>query len=626
MRVVIFSGGTGSIALQRGLYHLLDTRLDGVCTKIIVNAYDNALSSGAVRKVVDGKILAPSDVRKNHATRLQLESPASPWLGFLNDRFTVESAAVRSLCSRKVALLTQLLEQQAQAPSHAEMLCGALESYFSSPSAPTIEYRDFSFANIIYAGLAKMNGNSLRMAAKIMAEAMNIPDHVLLNDDESLFLGAITRSGERVHDEGEIVSWGNAIDPFVDVFFSDVHGNARKPHLCLEAWKAIIEADLIILSSGTLWSSLIPTYASEGFQVAINDSEATVLMVMNRVPDRDSPGQTASDIIDILVPRYFGIGRLHVIADKNGHSSMRTLERSALSKVASFTRARISKTEDKPDKHDPQSLADAIGCVYFRDYLNGNFVLFDYDDTLVGRGNRYPRSSRVNMRALHDLNRLIGVGICSGNSIRAINATGETGAPLSRLQIEDKSIQIFADGGLNEYKFHTDLTGVRAGGHLEPVRCIYPDALLPASGAYAVERVIEGLLRAGLPFSSIENRGNALIAIKPVAPDDRSAVVSLVRHILAGSDLQVRSSGKTTIEICKPTLSKVWSVRSLFDRFDETLKLTYVGDECASGNDHDIETLTRAHSESRCLRVRSPTETAFFIHALITHLRSNAQR
>jgi 2-phospho-L-lactate transferase/gluconeogenesis factor (CofD/UPF0052 family) len=626
MRIVIFSGGTGSIVLQQGLYQALETHFDDVCTKLIVNAYDNGLSSGAVRWVADGRILAPSDVRKNHATRLQLEHPASPWLGFLNDRFTAESAEVHSLCNRKVILLTQLLERQGQVSSCEESLCGALESYFSSLRASTIEYHDFSFANIIYAGLAKANGDSLRTAARIMSEAMGIPDHVLLNDDESLFLGAITRSGVRVDDEGEIVSWGNVTDPFVDVFFCDVHGSERRPHLCLEAWKAILEADLIILSSGTMWSSLIPTYASDGFRAAISDSEARVLMVMNRVPDKDSPGQSASDIIDILVPRYFDVARLHVIADINGHADMRTLGQSALAKVASFTRADISKPQDKLDKHDPRKLADAIGRVYFQEYLDGNFVLFDYDDTLVGRGSRYPRSSRVNMRAIHDLSRLVGVGICTGNAIRAIDAGREPVAPDNSPLFDRKSIQIFADGGVNEYAFRLDSSSGCFGGHLESVRCIHPEALLPTSGVHCVERIIEALLRAGIPLASMENRGNALIAIKPVAPNDRPAIMSLVRHILAGSDLQVRNTGKTTIEICKPNLSKIWSVRSIFGRFQGSLKMTYVGDECVSGNDHDVETLTKERPGSRCLRVKNPTETAFFICSLITHLTSNAQR
>ena len=62
MKIVIVAGGTGSIALQSGLYRLIDQEFDGVDTKVLVNAYDNGLSTGAVRRVMGGRILGPSDV------------------------------------------------------------------------------------------------------------------------------------------------------------------------------------------------------------------------------------------------------------------------------------------------------------------------------------------------------------------------------------------------------------------------------------------------------------------------------------------------------------------------------------------------------------------------------------
>src|SRR5271168_5393702 len=111
MNIVILAGGTGSIALQTGLYELLDKQLDGIDTKVIVNAYDNGLSTGAVRKVMDGKILGPSDVRKNQTTRLALEKPKSHWLPFLNIRFTVESSKARSFCHDQVTRLEVGVEE-----------------------------------------------------------------------------------------------------------------------------------------------------------------------------------------------------------------------------------------------------------------------------------------------------------------------------------------------------------------------------------------------------------------------------------------------------------------------------------------------------------------------------------
>src|ERR1039458_7341154 len=105
MNIVILAGGTGSIALQTGLYNLLDSHLDGVDTKILINGYDNGMSTSAVRQVMGRKILGPSDVRKNQTTRLELENPKSPWLKFLNIRFTVESSKAQNFCFEKISEL-----------------------------------------------------------------------------------------------------------------------------------------------------------------------------------------------------------------------------------------------------------------------------------------------------------------------------------------------------------------------------------------------------------------------------------------------------------------------------------------------------------------------------------------
>jgi 2-phospho-L-lactate transferase/gluconeogenesis factor (CofD/UPF0052 family) len=141
-----------------------------------------------------------------------------------------------------------------------------------------------------------------------MAKIMGIKDNVILNDDTSLFLGAVTRSGKQITDEGEIVCWNNPTDPIIDLTFTDAYGEQRDPRLCDEAKTAIADADVIILSSGTQWSSLIPTYASLGFRYTMANAKADIIMVMNKVPDKDAPDQSASDIINTIVPGYFPNG------------------------------------------------------------------------------------------------------------------------------------------------------------------------------------------------------------------------------------------------------------------------------------------------------------------------------
>lgn len=624
MKIVILTGGTGSIALQRGLYNALDANVDGIDTKVVVNAYDNGLSTGAVRQVMKGQILGPSDVRKNQATRLRLMDPNSPWLNFMDFRFTAETADARKMCLEQITTLLKDLARQGRNVACREQLLGAVDVFFNSAAASTIEYHDFSVSNIVYAGLSRANANSMRAAARIMSEAMRIPDNVLLNDDNSLFLGAITQSGRRIQDEAEIVAWGSNTDPIVDVFFVDANGNESLPTLCLEAWQAIVEADLIILSSGTQWSSLIPTYASIGFTAAIRDSKAKILMVMNRVPDKDSPSLSASDIIDALVPRFFDVGRLHVLIDSNGHPRMRALEQRAMAKIASLTQCELSGHSDPAEKHNPDKLAAAIGHVFFKEYTDSRLLLFDYDDTLFGRANRFPKSSRFNINGIHRLNGLADIGICTGNTIKALDLGYQPVPSMKVNGFSHKPLHVFADGGINEYLYDNDLKS-QNNGLPELVKCISPEAMLPQAGAHCCREVIDALKRAGIPESKIENRGNVLIAIRPLDPSIRQAVVSLARNIVRDSGLEVRESGTTTVEIYNPALSKIHALKYLCKEYSDLPKITYVGDECDSGNDYEVKEFSTKEPRIKCLQVDSPAKTAFFIYTLIANLENNAQ-
>lgn len=630
MKIVILAGGTGSIALQTGLYQALDSIIDGVETKVIVNAYDNGLSTGAVRKVCDGRILGPSDVRKNQTTRLKLENPDSKWNGFLDIRFTAESSAAQSFCRSAVV---ELFKQDQKSPAiqtskQAEdlatkraLLLEAIDTYFASPNAINTDYNDFSLANIIYAGFAKANGNSLRAAAKIMASMMGIQDNVILNDDTSLFLGAVTASGVRVTDESDIVSWGSLDDPFVDVTFTDVAGNEKLPVLCSEAREAIVAANMIIMSSGTQWSSLIPTYASIGFKEAIAESKAKILMVMNRQPDKDSPGQTAGDIVEAIVPRFFPVGRVSMIRDTTGHPSMGKFTDSQwelLANVYSYDPG--ASFGGKPTHHAPNALAAAVGATYFKEYLASDHFMFDYDDTLVGRGNTLPKASAENRRLLTEMVMLWSkdVSVCTGNSIRAISLHAKTDVRYRPDRQRDLAAElvVYADGGVNKYLYPVIVEGNDDAAKARHVGCTQPNAVMPAT--YAA--LANALKEAGIPMSKIENRGNTVLSIRPIDPEYRDIVLSLVKKVVSdlGHGLQATATGRTTIDIAHPMLAKALTARTVVEELPNANgTLTFVGDEFENGNDAPVKFMD--HPRVRCLHVSSPAETAFFLTTLTNY-------
>jgi hypothetical protein len=263
-------------------------------------------------------------------------------------------------------------------------------------------------------------------------------------------------------------------------------------------------------------------------------------------------------------------------------------------------------------KHDEGKLAHAIGLAYFGDMLFSERFMFDYDDTLVGRGNTFPRASSFNREAIK---KIAKAAICTGNSIKAINLRSIDPRWPGEDTASDK-ITVFADGGINEYEYSLMLTPGNEDDGVQNrlVRCVDTDALFSKKGAYGTENIISLLVESGIARSKIENRGDAMITIKPIHEEYRPIVMSLVAKLLEGGGFVVRSAGRTTIEIAKPNLSKVAAVQSVLDDVSGTI--TYVGDEFyPGGNDYTIFQLD--DKRVRCQHTGGPPETAFFIATLL---------
>ena len=212
--IVVFSGGTGSIAIQEGFSAIYGN--DNYNLDIIINAYDNGKSTGFCRKVFDSKILGPSDLRKNHMTQFKIQHSAE-----LKDFSSRESVIYRMFNLRMDAASKEdyynkgceLLEKSRDAVGDKDTyyLKSLLDFFFFEnirnnvwrKTVGNVRFDDFSIANVFYSSAAAMNGNSLRLAGKDMAAVLGIKDNVHLISDVNLYLEAKTESGHIIADEGE---------------------------------------------------------------------------------------------------------------------------------------------------------------------------------------------------------------------------------------------------------------------------------------------------------------------------------------------------------------------------------------------------------------------------------------
>lgn len=607
IKIVIFSGGTGSIALQTGLYRLFG---NSVQVDVIISAYDNGKSTGECRKVFNGKILGPSDLRKNQMTQYSIlnelngssiKDDKSLLYDLFEERFTKphwESAYdyVKNRIDSTFNEIEKIGYMSSSYQRKKEILMALLDYFFFLPYAglnrkvrptiPTTAFTDFSISNLFYSSAAAINGDSLVMAGQLMSEILGIPNRVHLISDVNLYLYAETKSGAVISDEGVIVAWNHPEDPIVNISLLDEKGKRYIPSVdennpmdesCM---KLIEEADIIIYSSGTQWSSLIPTYAHRGLKEAINSSSAKKYLVMNNVPDKDMTGVNATSLLD-TVSRFLDLNDTKIVLNTNAVSSMARLTEG--SKYQTIERE-LSDKESK--KHNPDKLAAAIFSDYYSQFLDAKYYYFDFDDTI------WSSSKSLEMREVSEENiQLMYEGfsdkclIISGNSSNHFDALADKfGVAQDKTTHKDNVINIYCNGGNCKYTMKNGI--FTYDGRLCNDYDLNEDYYILS------EAILKKLNSCGwnLSLSNFENRGNCILSIKPLKEREKAKLLieDVVRELYGNSALKYTPyiNGNTTIDIMNTNYNK--QMCSNYVTGELKLKhsdVVYVGDRTEIGND-----------------------------------------
>ena len=86
----------------------------------------------------------------------------------------------------------------------------------------------------------------------------------------------------------------------------------------------IDKADIIILSSGSQWTSLIPTYLFDGVNDAIRSNKhAKKYVIMNNIEDKDSYGVGSNDFIKIVTDRGLDLSNFTILENNDAVESLR---------------------------------------------------------------------------------------------------------------------------------------------------------------------------------------------------------------------------------------------------------------------------------------------------------------
>lgn len=618
-KVLIFAGGTGSIALQTGLHQLYGNSLQ---VDVVISAYDNGKSTGECRKIFGGKILGPSDLRKNQLTQFKLyngldsqneditKTDKKLLLDLFEERFSkpkwqesYDYAVARTKST--FASIRELVDDKELCDKKEQILLSLIENFFFEEyvglskkvrtSVLTADLNDFSISNMFYASAAAINGNSLSKAGLLMADILGIDNHVHLISDINLYLYAEAKSGRIISDEGVIVTYDNASDPISKVVLLNEKGQKYVPSLdediCVDVKtsKLIEQADIIIFSSGTQWSSLIPTYMHQGFYKQIKVAKAAKYLVMNNKEDRDMKGISASGMLNILQD-YLPLDDVKIIINSNADEPMAKVEGQWEGQ------ALVNELSEAGSKtHNPELLAKCIMKDYYKPYLNKKYYYFDFDDTIWSSSkDSFMRSISIeNIGLLYQA--FSGkMMIISGNSAKHFldletffkEALGKNAS------CAPESFSIFCNGGNCEY----DVTK----GEISYKRNILNQFDLNGDYYEMTNLMLEALNKKGwnLNVSNFENRGNCILSIKPLQnrTEAKQIIDSLVWENIPLQDGKAKYTayinGNTTIDVMNSSYNKGVITKIITKQLALAPEdIVYVGDKTDMGNDQCITSL-----------------------------------
>ena len=224
-----------------------------------------------------------------------------------------------------------------------------------------------SIKNLIMTALLEMKGDFAH-SLPILCDLLDVKGTILPLTEDNVDLIGITREGERIIGEAEITE---ARSNIIDLEYS------KKIKVTPKVLDAIKKADLIVFSSGSLITSIMPNIIVPEIQEAIQTSKAKKLYICNMLTQ---PGETdnfkVSDHIK-FIEKYIGTAQINAVI---ANSSKITANMKVLAK--SEGKDAVGIDASKLRKMGVTLLADNLFKVeegYVRhDALKTSYLVFSY--------------------------------------------------------------------------------------------------------------------------------------------------------------------------------------------------------------------------------------------------------
>lgn len=228
-----------------------------------------------------------------------------------------------------------------------------------------------SFGNLFIVAMAEVTGN-FETAIHETGRVLNVRGNILPSTLEDVTLSARTHEDELVHGEHNITERGSAIR---ELFLNPPNAEAHP-----DAVRAILDADLVVIGPGSLYTSVMPNLLVTGIKKALAATSATRVFICNVATQHgETDGFTVRDHLE-AVERHVGDGLIQaVIANNNLASELPEAWQSAPVSVNGSASGGLDSVllieadvvaEENRYRHDPEKLAATIVRLYYeRDSL-----------------------------------------------------------------------------------------------------------------------------------------------------------------------------------------------------------------------------------------------------------------
>lgn len=557
LSITVISGGSGDNSLIKGLKSLYPH----ANVKVVINAYDSGKSTGVCRRLTN--TLGVSDIRKNHIRMYKAihRSHLNPNIvAFYEDRYDFN----------KGHELEEILEKLND--WDLNIFDVYAKKFFANPETKNETFNDFSVANIIYAQMFKDLG--YEQTNKYFCDMLDIDDFVILNSFDNVYIHAHLKDGRELSDEGDIVVLddpNNKID-HLSYHTEDNYGVNPK------AIEALNDADLIIISTGTFWSSIYPSLEYLDFYKYVNEAKAKKIWVINSKEDHDAWGVSSNDFIDIVSKLGLNLDDFIILEN---------LDASPILKLKNDKYHIVYKHLGNTDgKNEKLPLARAIFSIYYGLDFIGRLdkLIFDFDGTLWSRDYKINTFDYLkSLENMHLLNNHLADKsvIFSGSNYEDI---------LKKLNIafirpEDFKVDIWADATSKLYK-ENKLVEIKT------------DLLIDPKDYHYIDNYLKDKYNLMLRTNSKDEKQISVLKIKPLREEERIAISKDINNVARAKHLNIKAhmTGRTSIDILNAKNNKA----VIYDYLKlNGLDTLYIGDEVDDGNDKEVAARAKYHFLAR---------------------------